>query len=159
MIKKGIFLLLCLWGLDSKAQTICVDSNRINPFYQCNDPRFEPVCGCNYTTYRNDCESFRRFGVNWVLSDGVCPNDIFYFDLYPNRVSFQTQFFLQFFDEGPATIEIRDAFGRLNYFRILNKVKRYEETLNLSAYKTGVYFVSVRSGQKIEFKRIVKISN
>jgi hypothetical protein len=140
------------------AQLPCVDSNRIDPFYQCNDPRFEPVCGCNFKTYRNDCESFRRHGVNIIFSDGVCQNDIFFFDVYPNLVTFQTQFFLQFYDEGPVTIEIRDAFGKLNYFKIIQKTHYFQETLNLSSFKTGVYFMSVRSGPKIDFRRIIKIS-
>lgn len=141
------------------AQMPCVDSNRIDPFYQCNDPRFEPVCGCNFVTYRNDCESFRRHGVNWVFQDGVCQNDIFFFDLYPNLVTFQTRLFIQFYDEGSVTIEIRDAFGKLSFFRIIQRTRYHEETLNLSGYKTGVYFMSVRSGPKIEFKKIIKISN
>jgi len=156
---KKLLLIFCLfWGFEAAAQQVCVDSNRIDPFYQCNDPRFEPVCGCNFKTYRNDCESFRRHGVNWVYSDGVCQNDIFFFDVFPNLVAYETQFFLQFYDEGPVTIEIRDAFGKLNYYKILNNTHSFSQTINLSSFKTGVYFMSVRSGPKIDFKRIIKIS-
>lgn len=136
----------------------CVDSNRIQPFFQCNDTRFQPVCGCNFVTYRNDCVSFNVYGVNRIEYEGVCQNEFFYFDFFPNLVTYNFQFFLQFFDKGAATIEIRDAFGKLSFFRLVPTTNYFQTTIDASGLRPGVYFISVRSGSIYYVKKFVRIS-
>ena len=136
----------------------CVDSTRISPFFQCNDPRFQPVCGCNFVTYRNDCVSFNIYGVNRVEYEGVCQNDVFFFDFFPNVVTYQFRFFLQFWDRGAATIEIRDAFGKLQFYQLVPSREYFETVIDGSYLRPGIYFISVRSGNVYKVKKFVRIA-
>lgn len=135
----------------------CVDSNRIQPFFSCNRPEFLPVCGCNQVTYRNDCVSFNNHGVN-ITSDGVCLNDVFFFDFWPNVVNDQVAFYLKSAIKVPATIEIIDAFGKLQFYRVMNTIPEpyFSQTFYFREYRPGVYYFVVRSGKKIQSKKFVK---
>lgn len=141
------------WGFE-----VCVDSNRIQPFFQCNDPRFQPVCGCNFVTYRNDCVSFNVYGVNRTEYEGVCQNEFLFFDFFPNIVTSNFTFFLQFFDRGSATIEIRDAFGKLSFFRLVPTTAYFQSVIDASTLRPGVYFISVRSGSVYHVKKFIRIA-
>lgn len=160
-MSKLVFLLGILAGsVVAEGQSVpCVDSTRIDAWYQCNDPRFQPVCGCNRKTYRNDCVSFRNFGVNDIASDGVCREDYFFFDFYPNIASHSMQFYLQFYEQGNVTIEIRDSYGKLMYRLIDGPTAYMEMTIDLAGYRPGVYLLMVytRSVGKYEYKRFVKV--
>jgi len=154
-------LLVLLTSQFAKAQffpELCVDSNRVSPFFQCNDPRFQPVCGCNFTTYRNDCVSFNIHGVNRIEYEGVCQNEVFFFDFFPNVVTYQFRFFLQFFDEGVSTIEIRDAFGKLMFYQLVPSRNYFETVIDASFLRPGIYYVSVRSGRAYQVKKFIRIA-
>ena len=61
----------------------CVDTTRINDYYLCGNPIYQPVCGCNGVTYRNECAAYYRGGVNY-WTNGTCGN--FGFDILSNPV-------------------------------------------------------------------------
>jgi hypothetical protein len=135
----------------------CVDSSRVQPYYQCNRPEFTPVCGCNNKTYRNDCVSFNQYGISQNnLKSGVCPSDYFFFDFWPTIANERFDFYLQFADRGTATIFIYDSYGSLLFYRLVNNTTYFNQTFTLGGYKTGVYFLVVRAGSKNEVKKFVK---
>jgi len=135
----------------------CVDSTRIDPFFQCNDPAFIPVCGCNLVTYRNECVAFRNGGVNNILYTGVCQNDYVFADLYPNVVQDDINLFVQFADKGSATIQIRDVFGNLKVTQNHLSIDNRQFTFSASEYRTGIYYVFVIAGNVSTVLKFVKI--
>ena len=52
--------------------TTCIDSSKICPTCACFSV-FIPVCGCNGTTYGNDCEAMREGVKSW--NNGHCKED------------------------------------------------------------------------------------
>ncbi len=159
-VKKLVFISLCM-GLFSnlsfgQINQPCVDSTRIDPFFQCNEPSFLPVCGCNGKTYRNECVAFRNGGVNLISHDGVCYNDYFFADLYPNLVSDYINLYIQFYDKGPTTIQIRNTYGSLllsqNYLSLTSR----QFTFDVVSYKPGLYYLFVVSGDVYSVLKFMK---
>jgi hypothetical protein len=103
--------------------------------------------------------SFNNHGVNLTQYEGVCQNDFFFFDFYPNLVTYNFNFFLQFFDKGNARLEVRDAFGKLMFFRLIPTTHNYQFTIDASFLRPGVYFLSVNSGGIYKVKTFVRMSN
>lgn len=152
-----LFCIFLLSLTEAKAQWLpCVDSNRIDPFYQCNQAFFQPVCACNFQTYRNECAAFNVGGVNTIEHAGVCANDVFTFDIYPNPASFRINFALEFATEGPATVEIWDSFGKIMFLRNLAIVRRTDFFVDLGGYRPGVYIIVVMGAGKIEYRKFIK---
>lgn len=146
-----------LFAPDSQAQWLppCLEPTRVNAFFQCNEPYYNPVCGCDNVTYRNLCVSYNVFGVNWVLSDGVCKQDVFGFDLYPNPSTENVNFSLQFFDQGNMTLQIFDTYGKLMYYAHRPQVRRYDDVIRVAGYKPGFYVVTVLSGNIYRAKKLI----
>jgi hypothetical protein len=125
----------------------CVDSTRIQPFYQCNDPIFDPVCGCDGNTYRNVCQAFNQFGVN-TWQGGVCRG--FYLDVFPNPVdafailNFRYQF--EFSSLQTMQIRIIDNFGKPMLQQNFQALNKNERQLDLSGFPGGFYYLIAISG-------------
>lgn len=141
----------------------CVDSNRINPFYQCNDPSFDPVCGCNNVTYRNGCEMTNVAGVNFPAADqnGVCRNDFFFYYFYPNPVIDRMNFVMQFASQetSPATMQIYDIYGNVVYFQLLNNILDFPtppQTITFTNLETGVYVMVIQSRGVFKISKFIK---
>ena len=116
----GIIALLIL-SLGSQAQIFdpCVDSTRVNRFFPCG-PVFQPVCGCDGRSYVNDCVAYNRAGVNRIEYSGVCQQDLFIFDFWPNPVVDVINFHMQLAAQqsGDASIQVVDIFGNVVYFKL-----------------------------------------
>lgn len=165
-IKKLYFIFWLMLGFSSVAKAqfgnICVDSNRINPFYQCSGI-FNPVCGCDGITYHNECVSYQVAGNNYTQQSGVCPNDFFYFTAWPNVVFDRFDFYMQFapFEASQANMQIFDIFGNQVYYKLLNNVGSdfpYTETIYLNDLETGVYILIVQSRNVGKAIKIIKHS-
>ena len=138
----------------------CIDSNRINPWYQCG-PTFSPVCGCDNITYRNECLSYNAAGNNQIQSTGVCQNDFYFFDFWPSLVLDRVDIFMQFApaQSSSATLQIIDTYGNQVYLQLLNNVSSdfpYIESLNLSYLQSGVYIFIIQSKGVYKRQKFVK---
>ncbi len=156
MRKFALILLLYLSGPSAKAQlNLCVDSGRSNPMFQCNDPFYNPVCGCNGVTYRNQCTAFNQYGVlNWM--SGVCAGlDV---DYLPNPVGPGSDLTINLsypeFVYGNADIKIIDMYGKTWEQRILNNFNRNSIQIDMNTLMTGIYFIVVSGNNNF---RTVKI--
>lgn len=163
MNRVFLLLFICSLFLGAKAQLQepCVDSTRINPFYQCNDPSFMPVCGCNAVTYRNSCVAFNVAGVNTIAFAGVCSNSLFYSDIYPTVVYESFRFNMQFAPQetAGATLQIMNAFGLIVYSKLLNNISAdfpYSETVSAAGFETGIYFCVVQARGVFQVHKFVK---
>jgi hypothetical protein len=153
----GLFQLGFSTDATAQIPQLCVDSTRIDPFFQCNDPAFIPVCGCNFVTYRNECVAFRNGGVNNILYTGVCQNEYVFADLYPNIVQDNINLYVQFYEKGSATIQIRDVFGNIKLTQNHLSIDNRQFTFSASEYRTGIYYVFVIAGNVSTVLKFVKI--
>jgi hypothetical protein len=93
--------------------TPCVDTIRQpNPYHTClND--YEPVCGCDGVTYRNECVAYWQNAIN-LSENGICGEiDL---DLVENLVSefIVYSVYLKFF--GNVRVAIYDVYGTTYHF-------------------------------------------
>lgn len=77
------------------------------------------------------------------------------FNVYPNPVKDDAVFDFEFTVKGEMPYEITDALGRLmDQGVFVPDVKR--QTVNLSNYRTGMYLIRIRMGDKAVVRRIIK---
>lgn len=156
-LKLILFLSINLFVFKASAQwqPPCQDSTRRNPFFQCNEPYFRPVCGCTNKTYRNECVSYNVYGINVIKSSGVCKDQQFDFDFYPNPAHEQINFALEFFDQGNMTLQIFDTYGKLMFFSHKAYIHRYDDIISVSGLRPGLYIITVISGSKYMAKKLI----
>jgi len=155
--KSFLLILFTLSFLNSEAQwqQPCQDSLRKNTYFQCNEPYFSPVCGCTDKTYRNECVSYNVFGVNIIKSSGVCQEQQFMFDFYPNPVKEYINFAIEYFGQGNMTLQIFDTYGKLMYFSNRSNIHRLDDVIYVNGYRPGMYLVTVISGSKYQAKKLI----
>lgn len=165
-MNRILLSLLIVFPLFANAQfqIECVDSNRANPFYRCNDPTFDPICGCDNVTYRNNCEMTNAGGVNFPsqFQNGVCRNDFYFFNITPNPATEKLDFNMRFAEQekAPATIQIINSFGNVMYSQLLNNIADFAtppQFISLNNLDTGVYLFVVQSQGVFKIKKFLKV--
>jgi len=125
--------------------------------FQCNDPVYNPVCGCNQITYRNECTAFNVYGVRTYTS-GVCSGldmDVFpvpvgpFSDLHIN---------LSYPDlmTGSMDFKVIDLYGKVIEQRLFNSVNRVNLQLSVVTWPTGVFVLLLSNGRQSVVQKISK---
>jgi len=156
LLAISLFILSSVFA-NAQLNQPCVDLTIADSFFQCNDPSFLPVCGCDNKTYRNECTAFRNGGVTQIQYDGVCMNDYFYAIIYPTLAQDAVSLYLQFYDKGPVLIQIRSTFGLTVFSQYYPTVDSRQFTFDAGGYKPGVYFMVIQSGNVGKVIKFVKM--
>ena len=152
-----VFVVISLPQSDVEAQfwTPCVDTVRqVNEYYPCFN-EYEPVCGCNGVTYRNECSAYWQNAVN-LYESGICGEiDI---DIVPNYVSYENiklSVYLKF--QGSVNIAIYDVYGMMYYFdNISNFIGLQKREIPVQSLRHGVYFLVVFHNNEPITRKFVK---
>jgi hypothetical protein len=159
LIKLKLIVLFLFIGLANEidAQN-CIEPARISPFYRCNYPRFEPVCGCDGVTYRNQCEAYWGNGVN-TWNFGVCEGMAA--DLYPNPILYNEaiNITIQFpeFTTSDVSFYIVDMYAKVRLQRIFNYTNRIELSLESYSIPPGVYTLVITTTSGLyEYIKFIK---
>lgn len=140
-----LVLLLVAQGVGAQE---CVEPSRINELYQCGQTTYDPVCGCDGVTYRSQCDAYFRFGVNY-WTGGVCAG--IHVDYYPTPVAagiylqINMQLPINVFDN--IQLRVIDIYSKPVYQQNFIFVNKIELPVDVSYWRTGIYFVVVTTGK------------
>lgn len=145
-----LFLLLCLSG---RISAQCIDSTAIHVGFSC-DPHYDPVCGCDGHTYRNDCYAMNSGVRTWQT--GSC--DMIDFDFNPNPVQNDGEVILDAIVRNPGNVDIQifDHYGRMFYTSSIYVLDRYRFYLDFRAYQYGLYIIVLKNADGYKTKKVVK---
>jgi hypothetical protein len=115
------------------------------------DPRWEPVCGCNGLTYRNDCFTRNLGMTSW--SYGIC--DAVDFDFNPNPIEDYINIDVLTRVESTVYVELIDCFGHIFYQNVFPSVIRYQFQIAVGGFSPGLYLLNIYTGDGYRVKRVV----
>jgi hypothetical protein len=160
-VMRYFFAVFLFCSLQAHAQLPlpCLDTLRVNPYFSCYID-YDPVCGCDSTTYRNFCFAYSKAGINHYRM-GICQNELFHIDLVPNPVHiYPAQFSMAVRVPLPCYVYITDVFGAVVYNRSFytgyaDQIIRFE--IDMNSFRDGVYaLIALVEGEK-KFVKFTKV--
>lgn len=128
----------------------CIDTTLIQYGAYC-DPRWEPVCGCDGFTYKNDCYARNAGLTNWYY--GICDPVDFDFNPNPPYDYIYVDAMLQV--QGTMYVQVYDRFGNVFYFNVFSNVTRYQFQIDMKSYPTGVYYLYIACDTGYRVKKVL----
>ena len=102
-------------------------------------------------------------GVNFPAPDqsGVCLNDLFFYDFYPNPIRNILNFNMQFasLQTAPANLQIYNVYGTIVYSQLLNNLTDFPtppNSINLTGLESGVYVLLIQSRGVSKISKFIK---
>jgi len=133
-------------------QNFCQDSTLIslNP---CYGTLYQPVCGCDGVTYRNECLAYAQGLLNFV--QGPC--EFMDFDFLPNPVNTAGQLQLKVIckDVTDINIWIFDMFFKQVYYQVSRQFKEIELYPDVRGLGNGMFFIVVEAAGTVKVKRLL----
>lgn len=120
----------------------------------CSFAMFEPICGCNTITYKNDC--FRQADGVLYYTPGPCePLALNVVTNPPQSNELYFEVITRFQNES-LRIYIMDVFGHIYYNQLYMPYTRQIMNVNLSAMSVGVLLLVAETDN---FRQILKVVN
>ncbi len=156
-ITFGILMFLLLLAGRSEAQfgtPSCIDSNMVS-FNPCFGTVYQPVCGCDNVTYRNECLAIAAGIVNFGYVDGPC--EFMDFDFSPNPVNTAGEMKLKIIckDVTDINVWIFDTFFRERYYQVSRQFQDIELYPDVRGFGNGLFFIVVEAGGVVKVKRLL----
>lgn len=138
-------------------QPTCIDSLMITN-NTCYGTSYQPICGCDNVTYRNECFAVAAGIINGAFTDGPC--EFMDFDFTPNPVGRDLV-------NGPLNIRvickstadinvwIFDTFFREKYYQRSLQFQDQIFQPDVRGWGNGLFFIVVEAAGVIKIKRLL----